>query len=120
MNMITVELILAAILTASLAGMAIILLRKIPILVKLPSSRKESREPLVSKIKNGVRSLPGAEKLDYELYLQKLLSKIHILNLKTENKTRGWLETMRQRTVQKNDPKKDNYWEELKKVKRGK
>ncbi len=118
--MTPLELITVIILVLSLLRMATILLRKITILVKLPEIPEESQKTLVLKIKNGVKTLPGVRGFDYELYLQKILSKIRVLTLKTENKTGGWLEKLRQRTIQKNNHNNDNYWSELKKAKKGK
>lgn len=115
-----IELILTIILVCSLIGTGVILYRKLPVLAKLPETPLKLKGPFVLKIKNGVKNLPGAEKFDYELYLQKVLSRIHILNLKTENKTRTWLEKLRQRNNRKNNHNNDKYWEELKKAKNGK
>ena len=113
-----IELILTIILVCSLIGTVVILYRKMPALVKLPETPINLRGPFVLKIKKGVGNLPGAKRFDYELYLQKILSKIQILTLKTENKTSTWLEKLRQKNNQKNHH--DQYWEELKKAKKGK
>ena len=117
-----IELIFLAILISTFLGIAIILLRKIPVLVKLPetpASKKSliSKESLILKLKEGIKNLPGSEKFNYELYLQKILSKIRILTLKTESKTGSWLERLRQKAIQRNNHHKDNYWEKLKKAK---
>ena len=111
-----VEIILITISCLSFLGMGVILLRKIPILVNLPAT-KEAQGSLLAKIKKGAVKLPGAKKFDYELYLQKALSKVRILTLKTESKTGTWLERLRQR---RNGHNNDEYWEELKKAKNGK
>ena len=115
-----VEPISKIILLSSFIGIVVILLRKIPVLVKLPEVPREIPEPIGLKIKNRIKNLPGARSFNYELYLQKVLSKIRILTLKTENKTGSWLEKLRQKTNQKNSQKNDHYWEELKKAKNGK
>lgn len=113
-----IELILTIILVSSLTGIVVILFRKIPVLVKLEEASEASGDwqPLILKIKKRSKFLPRAKTFNYELYLQKILSKIRILTLKTENKTSDWLEKLRQ----KNNQEKDNYWEELKKAKNGK
>ena len=40
--------------------------------------------------------------------------------MKTENKTSGWLERLRQKQNKNNGSHNDKYWEELKKAKDGK
>lgn len=107
------ELILLTILIISLIGVGVILYRKIPILITLPEDK------LKTKFRWPSVSFPLVGKLNYELYLQKILSRIRILTLKTENKTGSWLEKLRQRNNRKNNHKPDNYWEELKKNKGG-
>lgn len=113
--MTILEIILSFVLFASFIGIGTIFFRKIPLLVKLPEV-ESVRESLVSKVRKGVAKLPGAKKFDYELYLQKMLSKVRVLTLKTENKTGNWLERLRQRRNGHNN----EYWEELKKAKDGK
>jgi hypothetical protein len=117
------ELILLIILLASLVGMGVILYRKMPALAKLPET-SDSLPPLSEiiqkakeKTKEEAKKLPGVGKFDHELYLQKILSKIRILTLKTENKTGIWLEKLRSK---RNSPDKDDYWQELKRAKNGK
>ena len=103
-----IELIFIVILVLSLAGIGVILFRSIPNLVKLP-------EPSL-KIKEKIRTIPIINRFSYELYLQKILSRVHVLTLKTDHKTSGWLEKLRQK---KNHENNDKYWEELKKAKDG-
>ena len=115
------EIIFFSILLVSLAGIAFILFNKIPILLKMPESNFK-RDKMISSIKEnvkrGIRKIPGAKKFDYELYLQKALSKVRVLTLKTESKTGNWLEKLRKRRNGHNH--NDDYWEELKKAKDGK
>ena len=117
----TLELAFAILLLTSLSGMGFILIRKIPALVELPELNFQKRQiisGIKKQIKKGLRIIPGAKKFDYELYLQKALSKIRVLTLKTESKTGSWLEKLRQKM---NGHNHDNaYWEELKKAKDGK
>ena len=115
-----VELILLIIVLVSLLGMGLILYRKIPALVNLPEASEDL--PRFSEIvkKARERSREGAKKisggrLDHELYLQKILSKIRILTLKTENKTAFWLERLRRK---RNNQDQQDYWQELKKAKK--
>lgn len=114
-----VELIITIILIGSFLGVAVILFRKMPVLVKLPETSGAIREYLIARAKKGVESLPVLKDFSYELFLQKTLSKVRVLTLKTEHKTGNWLETLRQKNNQKAN-KNDNYWKELKKAKNGK
>jgi hypothetical protein len=114
-----ITLILIAILFGSLIGIIVILYRRIPDLVKLSEDPLNWRVGFLPKIKKEVRKLPGAKTLDYELYLQKMLSRVRVLTLKTENKTGNWLERLRQKSNQKSNQKSDTYWEELRKTKDG-
>lgn len=115
-----IELIFTASLVLSLIGLGVILFRKVPALVKLPVSAGDPQEALVSKIKERVKNIPVLKDISYELYLQKILSKFRVLSMKTENKTGGWLEKLRQRKNHENGTNHDKYWQELKKAKDGK
>ena len=114
------NLIAIIILTGSLLGMSVILFKKIPILAGLPEISPETREPIVLKIKDAIKNLPGIRNFSYTILLQKILSKIRILTLKTENQTGNWLEKLRRKSNQKNNFSNEEYWEELKKAKNGK
>src|SRR3989344_3231487 len=111
-----IEIIFLSLLIFSLLGMGVILFRKFPLLAKLPEI-PISKKSLTTTIKERVKKLPGADKFDYEMYLQKLLSKIRILTLKTESTTESWLAKLRQKAIRKNGRNGDGYWEELKKTK---
>lgn len=113
-----IELIFIIILICSLFGIAVILLRKVPVLAELPEI--PVRFPKVKEVKEKIRNFLGIRDFSYELYLQKILSRIRVLTLKTDSKTSGWLERLRQKNNQKNNSNNDNYWEELKKAKNGK
>ena len=93
-------------------------------MIALPEADCPTGESIVLKIKQeikrDIKKIPGAEKFDYELYLQKMLSKVRVLTIKTENKTGNWLERLRQRRNGHNGHDNSAYWEELKKAKKGK
>ncbi len=111
------ELIAISILIISIFGMAMILWRKIPALCKLPERDFNFGNSLTDGIKDGMKKIPGIKNFSYDLYLQKVLSKIRVLTLKTESKTGNWLERLRQKSCQKNQTNNDNYWDTLKKAK---
>ena len=108
------ELAAVIILFGSLLGVGAIMLRKIPALVELPEViKKPSGEPLWPKLKRKIKNTPGFKSFSYEIFLQKLLSRIRILTLKTDNKTSGWLQRLREKS--RKQKLSDNYWEEIKK-----
>ena len=120
-NIIMVELILLIIVLVSLFGMGVILYRKMPALVNLPESPEnlpqfsEMVRKARERSKEGVKKISAAGgRIDHELYLQKILSKIRILTLKTENKTAFWLERLRRKRTNQDQ---QDYWQELKKAK---
>ena len=110
------ELAALIILFGSLLGMGAIIVRKIPVLVGLPEViKKPSGEPFWLKLNRKIKNIPGFKSFSYEIFLQKLLSKIRILSLKTDNKTFNWLQKLREKSKRKKIKENDNYWEELKK-----
>lgn len=115
-----VELIFIVVLLLSLVGLTTILWRKMPALCKLPERDFNFGNSLTGGIKSGIKKIPGIENFHYELYLQKVLSRIRVLTMKTENKTGNWLERLRQKNCEKHQTNNDNYWDELRKAKNGK
>lgn len=115
----TMELVFLIVFGISFIGVAVILLRKVSILSKLLEPEGNLRDLLVSGVKNGTKNLPAVKNFSYEIYLQKLLSRVRVLTLKTDHKTSGWLEGLRQKNHKKNHANNDKYWDELKKAKNG-
>jgi len=108
------ELIAIIILVFSLLGMGVIILRKIPILVTLPEVvPKKKKESLISRLKKEIKKINPFRNFSYEIFLQKILSKIRILSLKTENRTFRWLQKLREKS--KKEKENDDYWQKLKK-----
>ncbi|MBZ9571903.1 hypothetical protein KJA15_00990 [Patescibacteria group bacterium] len=112
-----VELIATVVLFGSLIGMGVILTRKIPVLRKLPEieTRGFDLENNFLRLKEKVKTLNPFKNFSTEIFLQKILSKIRILTLKTESKTATWLQKLRERSQKKKMEENDDYWEELKK-----
>ena len=108
------ELSATIILFISLIGMAIIIIRKIPILAELPI--QEVKRPKVLKIIKEKIKINGKVKLfSGDILLQKMLSNIRILTLKTDSKTSDWLAKLRQKSIKKKNSFSDDYWQKLKK-----
>ena len=97
-------------------GMTIILVKKIPVLSKL-SAEQAAAPGALKNFKKRVRENGTFKKFSGERILHKVLSKIRILTLKTENKTAGWLNRLRRRSLEKSIEKKknfsDDYWKKL-------
>jgi len=115
-----IELIATIILVGSLLGIAVILFRKIPVLVKLPDYN--SSNTLVSlpvkwckNLKEKIKNISVFKSFSSEIFLQKILSKIRVLSLRVENKIASRLQKLREKALKKKNLENDNYWEELKK-----
>lgn len=108
------ELIATIILIFSLLGIAILIFRKIPVLIALPEFLP-AREGLISKFRKKIKEIIPFKNFSYELFLQKILTKIRILVLKIENLIFRWLQKLREKYQKKKQSQNDNYWEEIKK-----
>lgn len=114
--MATLTLIATITFVYSFIGMGVILFRKIPVLVELSEVVERPRkENLIFVLKQKVKEIEFFKNFSYEIFLQKLLSKIRILTLKTENRTSTLLQKLREKQKEKKIIEDDNYWEEIKK-----
>lgn len=95
----------------SITGMAIMAYRKAPA-IALYIPQINSKPSLFSSVKD---RLSLKKIIPNELFLQKFLSKVRILVLKTDNKTSEWMRRLREKSVQNKTKFADNYWEKLKK-----
>jgi hypothetical protein len=109
------EIIALIILFCSLIGMALIVWRKIPVLVQLPESVGKNQESLFLQIKKIITNINFFKKFSWYIFLQKVISKIRILTLKAENKTAQWLKELREKSQKQKNFENKNYWQELKK-----
>jgi len=107
------ELTAAIILIIGLIGMAVVIFRKIPVLVELPPQEIEKPGAL-GKLKDKIRNNGTLESFSGEILLQKLLSKVRVLTLKTDEKTDSWLTKLRQRSLEKRKKFSADYWKKLK------
>jgi hypothetical protein len=71
---------------------------------------------LFIKIKESalVKKLTPSKKFSFEIFLQKILSKVRVLVLKIDHKTSNWLQALRERAKKRSSLEKDNYWKKLK------
>lgn len=98
----------------SFFGMLLIFFKKIPILISLSPNTQDSQENLFLKLKNKTLEIRFLKSFSSGVFLQKILSKVKILTLKTENKTSYWLQQLRKNARKKKEIENDNYWKELK------
>lgn len=98
-----------------------VVFRKIPLLVELgePEPAQFNWYNLFSKTQNSFKNLSFFKGFSFEIFLQKILSKIRILTLKTEKQISFWLQKLRERSQKKKFGENDNYWKEIKKIKKG-
>lgn len=108
------ELIACATLAISLGGIGAIFYRKIPALLALTEATEPAKEMPVGNLKEKIKNIPFLKSLSFEIFLQKILSRIKVLTLKTENKVSLWLEALRKRSQQKKVYANENYWQEIK------
>lgn len=100
------ELFVIAIFIISLTGIVVIIKRKIPVLLEL--SPQEAQPGFFNRLK---RKTPSSK----ELFLHKILSKVRILVLKTDNKTTEWMKRLREKSKENNEKFSDSYWDKLRK-----
>ena len=105
------------ILLACLLGMGKLAFRKIPLLLKLPEVLEiPEEEKLAFRLRKKIQERSFIQDFSYEIFLQKVLSKIRILTLKTDNKASLWLQKLREKSKKKKINENDNYWEEIRKL----
>lgn len=101
------ELIATIILIIGLIGMTVVVFRKIPVLVGLPPQEIEGSRAL-GKLRNKIRNNGTIKSFSLLLLLQRILSGIRVLTLRTEKK-------LRQKSIE--NKFSDDYW---KRIRRGK
>lgn len=111
-----IELITLITLFIGLIGMGVILIRKIPVLTKL-SPQEIAGPGIFQKLKDKVKNNGALKTFSGEVLLVKILSKIRVLTLKTEDKTSDWLGKLHQKSLKKKKNFSDGYWQKLKKKK---
>jgi hypothetical protein len=106
-----IEIIFSVILFLSLAGISVIIWKRIPDIALLPETVPASFDwkGALTKIKEG----SPFKKVSSEMLLQKMLSKTRVLILKTDNKTSNWLQRLRERAQENKFGDNDTYWKDV-------
>lgn len=109
-----IEISVIIILIGSFIGMGVIIFRKIPVLSEL--APESVRGPgVLTRFRDKIKNSKILKSFSKEILFQKILSKIRILTLKTDNKTSNWLAKLRQRTLEKKNKFSDDYWKKIRK-----
>lgn len=109
-----IEIAAILIFFSSILGMVVIIFRKIPALVSLLDAFPV-KDTLFLKFKKRIREISPFKNFSYELFLQKFLKKIRILNLKADNKIFNWIQKLREEHQKKKSLKLDDYWQKIRK-----
>ena len=111
-----IELIFLIVLISSLAGIGLLFRQKMPLFLEQPEdfSFEYNYKNFFKKIKKSF----SFKSFSSEVFLQKILSKIRVLTLKTDSKTSTWLQELREKAKKKNSENNDNYWQEVKKFRK--
>lgn len=116
--MISFDYLAQIIFISSFAAMFVFAVKKIPALVVLPNiSPLNGRISLPKQAKLKILKYFSSLSFPSHLFLQKLLSKIKILALKTERKSEHYLQVLRQKSKNKKKAANDDYWQKLKNLK---
>ena len=111
------ELIAKIILGASFIGIGSLFVKKIPLLKEANFYKIEPLEQknILSKAKEKILSFKLFS--SPEIFLQKILSKVKIFTLRFERKVEDQLKNLREKAKEKNNFRKEDYWDEIKKKK---
>jgi len=98
----------------SLIGLVGLVFRKIPQLNSLPVDTVNNGNDHIINLKKKVVKMNPLGNVSSEVMLQKVLSKIRVVNLKIENKTSKLLSTLRKDYKKKQKLRKgDDYWKQV-------
>lgn len=100
---------------AGLLGMAVIFLRQVPYLTNLAETPESfSSEKISGRIKKSIKNIFFPKGFPSDLFLQKILSKIRVLTLKTDHKTSSLLQRLREKSQKNKFGENDDYWQKVK------
>lgn len=106
------------VLISSFLGLFAILVKKIPILASLSVSLQEKKKNyFFQQLKVNFGKVSKLKEFFGKKLLLRVLSKLKILALKSEMKIEKYLQQLRKKNKSQ-EGKKDNYWEELKEIKK--
>ena len=110
-----INLIVFIIFLIGLGGMGIIITRSTSRLTEL--ALEDKKIGFANRIKNSIQNNGTVKRLSFDILLQKLLSKIRVLTLRTEHKTGAMLQQLRQKSLEKKKKLADDYWQKIRRKK---
>ncbi len=114
------ELISFIIFICSFIIIGVIVFRKLPILIQLPETTYPQVQLKEVFNLRKIGELTSSKHFSFNILLQKIVSKIRILVLKTDTKTSNLLQKLREKSQKNKFDEDDNYWQEIKKSTRNK
>ncbi|MBD3208616.1 MAG: hypothetical protein GF370_04170 [Candidatus Nealsonbacteria bacterium] len=103
-----------AIFFTSFLGLGGIVAKKIPVLVNLPEEREEVEAPESPSVKDKLKEASPLKNFSSKLFLEKILKKIRIISLKTDNKMFDWLQRLKEDNQIKKIRDDEEYWDKVK------
>lgn len=85
------------------------------ILSGLPEVIEIKEEELFTKLKRKIKEKHPLKDVQYEDLLEKVLKKVRILFLKTDNKIFGWTQKLKENSQKKKIREDGDYWDRIKK-----
>lgn len=108
------DIIALIVLIVSFLSLSVLIFKKIPALKAMPEPEAIFlKKELKKKIRERTKKVIKERSNSLEAILHKLLSKIRILSLKTDNKMSDWIKKLRERSLERTKDF-DNYWKEIK------
>jgi len=98
----------------SFLGLGGIVAKKIPVLVNLPEEREKVQDLEGPSVKEKLKEASPLKNFSSKLFLEKLLKKIRILSLKTDNKMFDWLQKLKEDNQIKKIRDDEEYWDKVK------
>ncbi len=109
------NLISIIVLLIGLSGVLYILYRKLPVLLTLSEDAAvQGENKFLTALKEKAKNNNPFKDFSYNAFLQKMVSRVRILILKTDNKTFKLLQHLK-KNGQEKKLEDDNYWDEVKK-----
>ncbi|MDD5144876.1 MAG: hypothetical protein PHW72_02030 [Candidatus Pacebacteria bacterium] len=108
-----VNLVFGVIWAASAFSIGAIVRRKMSLLIDLPDKGSKAIVDL-KELAFRIKEKFLLNNFSHEILLQKILSKVRVLTLRTDIKTSNWLQKLREKRQKDKFGENDNYWQEVK------
>ena len=96
-------------------GLGFMVFNKIPVLSELSEAKEiKDKEALVSKIKKEIKIKNPLENIRYEDFLGRILKKVRMLFLETDNKIFSWSQKLKNESQKHKIEDDKDYWDRIK------